>query len=339
MSEVTITQFAEVLKVPVERLLSQLEEAGIENGGADAVISDDAKMALLTYLRRSHGRKGEALKAAPPKITLQRRSQSELRLSGSQGRARTVNVEVRKKRTYIKRDVLEDAARKEQEEIDAKQRAVEDERLEAERQEREAKEAEAAAKAREAEAAEQAIKDREAEVKRKADEDARQADEVRRLGEAEKLRQGQQEMAPAQAVPEREKPSRDEGRRKGSSDKGTRYGRKELHVAGDVSSRRKKRRPRRRPVSVSGDSQHGFEMPTAPVVHEVQIPESLSVAELAQKMAIKANDVIKVMMNMGFMATINQAIDQDTAVLVVEEAIRWLRRSRIARRSKMPRVH
>jgi translation initiation factor IF-2 len=319
MSEVTITQFAEVLKVPVERLLSQLEEAGIENGGADAVISDDAKMALLTYLRRSHGRKGEALKAAPPKITLQRRSQSELRLSGSQGRARTVNVEVRKKRTYIKRDVLEDAARKEQEEIDAKQQAAEDERLEAERHEREAREAEAAAKAREAEAAEQALKDREAEVKRKADENARQADEVRKLGEAEKLRQGRQEMAPAQAIPEREKPSRDDGRRKGSSDKGTRYGRKELHVAGDVTIRRKKRRPRRRPVSVSGDSQHGFEMPTAPVVHEVQIPESMSVAELAQKMAIKANDVIKVMMNMGFMATINQAIDQDTAVLVVEE--------------------
>ena len=99
MSDVTITQFAEVLKVPVDRLLSQLEEAGIENGGPDATISDDAKMELLTYLRRSHGRQGAATKATPGKITLQRRSQSELRLSGTQGRSRTVNVEVRKKRT------------------------------------------------------------------------------------------------------------------------------------------------------------------------------------------------------------------------------------------------
>jgi len=70
---------------------------------------------------------------------------------------------------------------------------------------------------------------------------------------------------------------------------------------------------------VAGDSQHGFELPTAPVIHDVEIPESISVGDLAQKMAIKANDVIKVMMNMGVMATINQVVDQDTAVLVVEE--------------------
>ncbi|MFQ5608966.1 MAG: translation initiation factor IF-2 N-terminal domain-containing protein, partial [Woeseiaceae bacterium] len=82
MSDVTINQFAEVLKVPVERLLAQLEEAGIDNGGPDSLISDDAKMELLTYLRRSHGREGEELKASPKKITLKRRSQSELRLSG-----------------------------------------------------------------------------------------------------------------------------------------------------------------------------------------------------------------------------------------------------------------
>jgi len=319
MSEVTITQFAEVLKVPVERLLSQLEEAGIDNGGADSVIGDDAKMELLTYLRRSHGRKGEGLKAAPPKITLQRRSQSELRLPGNQGRSRTVSVEVRKKRTYIKRDVLEDAARKEQEALDAKLQVEEDKRLETERQEREAKAAEVAEQARAAEVAEKAKKEQEAEAQRKADEDARQADEKRRPVEAEKPHPKQKELVAAQEISEREKSSRDEGRRKGGPDKGTRYGRKELHVSGDVSSRRKKRRSRRRPVSVSVDSQHGFEMPTAPVIHEVQIPESISVAELAQKMAIKANDVIKAMMNMGVMATINQVIDQDTAVLVVEE--------------------
>ena len=101
----------------------------------------------------------------------------------------------------------------------------------------------------------------------------------------------------------------------------TRYGRQELHVVGDVSSRYKKKRrvegrARRRS---DGDAKHGFEMPTAPVVREVAVGETITVAELAQKMAVKATEVIKVLMNMGVMATINQVIDQDTAVLVVEE--------------------
>ncbi|MDH5620979.1 MAG: translation initiation factor IF-2, partial [Gammaproteobacteria bacterium] len=100
----------------------------------------------------------------------------------------------------------------------------------------------------------------------------------------------------------------------------TRYGRKELHVAGDKSGRRKRKTPlRRRAMSVGGDSKHGFELPTAPVIHEVEIPATISVSELAQKMAIKGNEVVKVLFNMGAMVTINQAIDQDTAILVVEE--------------------
>ncbi len=100
----------------------------------------------------------------------------------------------------------------------------------------------------------------------------------------------------------------------------TRYGRKELHVAGDKSGRRKRKTPiRRRPVSVSGDAKHGFEKPTAPVVREIEIPESIAVSELAQRMAIKGNEVVKVLFNMGAMVTINQVIDQDTAALVVEE--------------------
>ena len=328
MSDVTISQFAEVLKVPVDRLLGQLAEAGIDNGGADSVISDEAKMELLTYLRRSHGRKGEALKAAPPKITLQRRSQSELRLAGNQGRSRTVSVEVRRKRTYVKRDVLEEAARKEQEELDAKNAAVESERLDAERLVSEAKAAEEALATRKAEEAKAA---EEIAVQQKIDEEARQADQTRR--EEEKLKQDETQRAapkvaapvPTPEAPERDKGgrdkgARDDGRRKGGAAKGsTRYGRKELHVAGDVSSRRKKRRSRRRPVSVSVDSQHSFEMPTTPIIREVSVPEFISVAELAQKMAIKSNEVIKVMMNLGVMATINQVIDQDTAILVVEE--------------------
>ena len=110
-------------------------------------------------------------------------------------------------------------------------------------------------------------------------------------------------------------------RRKAKAKRGdTRYGRKELHVAGDKSGRRKRKAPLAQARFPSaGDGQHGFERPTAPVIHEVEIPESIAVAELAQKMAIKGNEVVKVLFNMGAMVTINQVIDQDTAMLVVEE--------------------
>src|SRR5688500_6403447 len=112
MADVTVTQFAEVLKVPVDRLLTQLDEAGIPVAGADATISDEAKMELLTFLRRAHGRKEDA--AAPRKITLQRKSQGEIKVASDQGRARTVAVEVRRKKTYLNRSVIEEEQRQRQ---------------------------------------------------------------------------------------------------------------------------------------------------------------------------------------------------------------------------------
>jgi translation initiation factor IF-2 len=299
MSNVTVAQFAEVLKVPVDRLLSQLDEAGIAVAGAEDVISEDAKMELLTYLRRSHGRKETAGGASPRQITLKRRSQSELKLSGGQGRSRTVNVEVRRKRTYVKRDVLEEEARQQQEEIDAKRRAEEEAREKQAAEERAAKEA--AEKARVEE-----------ETRRKQEEEKLAAEEAAKREEAERL--VREERA------RREAKEREQQARREREKKDTRYGRKELHVKSDVSGRRKKKRmSRRRPVSVSVDSQHGFERPTAPVRREVNIPESITVGELAQRMAVKGTEVIKQMMQMGVMATINQVIDQDTATLVVEE--------------------
>jgi translation initiation factor IF-2 len=314
MADVTVAQFAEVLKVPVEKLLSQLDEAGIEVSSSEDTISDDAKLELLTYLRRSHGQAdAPAGDAAPRRITLKRKSQSELRLSGAQGRSRTVNVEVRRKRTYIKRDVLEKQAQQEQEELD-RQRREEEERVEAQKREQERLQAEKEQAARvEDEKRQQQEKERlnaEEEARKAAEQvAAAQAEEKARLEKAE-------EDARARRAKEKEKekvkakPDRPE----------TRYGRKELHVAGDKSGRRKRKAPmRRRPMSVGGDSQHGFEKPTAPVVREVEIPESIAVSELAQRMAIKGNEVVKVLFNMGAMVTINQVIDQDTATLVVEE--------------------
>src|ERR1700682_5764953 len=326
MAEVSVSQFAEVLKVPVDRLLVQLDQAGIKVSGPDARISDEAKLELLAHLRRSHGRDADS-DGTPGKITLRRKTQSELKLASVQGRARTVNVEVRRKRTYIKRDVLEEQARAQQDEIDHRRQEAEavaraeNERAEAERRERERLEAENRRRVEEEDARRRAQED----AHRVAEQRSRD-DEARRTREREEHerhtgeRERPQAIIPHPAAP-RARPGAPAAAAPVADDKQhTRYGRQELHVTGDVSSRyKKKRRAKARPVQASAEGRHGFEMPTAPVVREVGIGETVTVAELAQKMAVKATEVIKALMNMGVMATINQPIDQDTAVLVVEE--------------------
>ena len=320
MSSVTVAQFAEVLKVPVERLLSQLDEAGVTVEGADAVISEEAKMDLLNHLRRAHGREEDKSSVAPSKITLNRRARSELRLSGTQGRSRTVNVEVRQKRSYIKRDVLEEEARKQQEEIESRREQEEAAKLEAEREELERRDRDREEKERDQQ--EQLATEQEAETKRLAEEAGQKeaaeetvdAAEVRRQDETAQAQKVAEQQAALQATEARETRGG-----KAAAGEATRYGRQELHVAGDKRGRRRKKKHRRRSGAVTVDTKHGFEMPTAPVVRDIEIPGSITVAELAQQMAVKAGEVMKVMMNMGFMVTINQVIDQDTAVLVVEE--------------------
>ncbi len=310
MADVTVAQFAEVLKVPVDRLLQQLDQAGIKVDSAEDMISEDAKHELLTHLRRSHGREDPQADAAPRKITLRRKSQSELKLASPQGRARTVNVEVRSKRTYVKREVLEDQARHQQEEIDRQRETEEQAKAALERAERERLEKERLDRER-----------MEEESRRRSDEENRKRtaeEEARRQAEQAAREQAERDRKAAAAATA--KPGK--AAREAVEDKSTRYGRQELHIVGDVSSRHKKKKSRdgrRRSVGGEADAKHGFEMPTARVVREVAIGEAMTVGDLAQKMAVKATEVIKVMMNMGVMATINQTIEQDTAVLVVEE--------------------
>src|SRR5467141_1522402 len=308
MADVTVAQFAEVLKVPVDRLLQQLDQAGIKVDSAEDMISEDAKHELLTHLRRSHGHDDVQADAAPRKITLRRKSQSELKLASPQGRARTVNVEVRSKRTYVKREVLEDQARHQQEEIDRQRETEEQAKAALERAEQERLEKERLDRER---LEEESRRRTDEEVrKRTAEEEARRVAEQLARDQAERERKAAAAAKPGKAV------------REVVDDKATRYGRQELHIVGDVSSRHKKKKSRdgrRRSMGGESDTKHGFEMPTERVVREVVIGEAMTVGELAQKMAVKATEVIKVMMNMGVMATINQMIEQDTAVLVVEE--------------------
>src|SRR5689334_3202058 len=325
MSDVTVAQFAEVLKVPVDRLLVQLESAGIQVAGPQALISDEAKLELLTHLRRSHGAseptsKSQVGVSAPRKITLARKTQSELKQASNQGRARTVNVEVRHKKTYIKRDVLEEQNKQLQDEVDSKRKeqeaaeAAERERAEAARRESERMEAENRRRIED-----EAAKKKQAEEQRKAQEEAK----VRQEQEAQRRAAAEAAAAHVQPVrPERHAPTKAPVATPEAAKDATRYGRQELHVAGDVSSRyKKKKRVRERTGTggVGSETRHGFEMPTAPVKREVSIGETITPQEIAQKMAVKATEVIKTMMNMGVMATINQPIDQDTAILIVEE--------------------
>jgi len=306
MADVTVAQFADVLKVPVEKLLVQLDQAGIKVAGPTDKISDEAKLELLSHLRRSHGQSGEeaGAAAAPRKITLQRKQQSEIKLAGGAGRARTVNVEVRVKRTYVKRDVLEEQAKAQGgDDTEAKRlEAEEAARLERERQENERREAERM----------------EAENRRRLEEEAaarRAAEDVRRAAEQREREQAEAARARPAPAPAAPTPAATTDR-----DRRTKYGREELHVSTDASSRlKKKKKVRERRSAVGVETRHAFELPTAPVVREVSIGETITPQELAQKMAVKATEVIKVMMNMGVMATINQPIDQDTALLVVEE--------------------
>ncbi len=325
MSDVTVAQFAEVLKVPVDRLLVQLESAGIQVAGPQALISDEAKLELLTHLRRSHGASEPTSKtqvgaAAPRKITLARKTQSELKQASTQGRARTVNVEVRHKKTYIKRDVLEEQNKQHQDEVDSKRKeqeaaeAAERERAEAARRESERMEAENRRRIED-----EAAKKKQAEEQRKAQEEAK----ARQEQEAQRRAAAEDAAAHVQPVrPERHPPQKTPVAPVDPAKDATRYGRQELHVAGDVSSRyKKKKRVKERSgtSSVSSETKHAFEMPTAPMKREVTIGETITPQEIASKMAVKATEVIKTMMNMGVMATINQPIDQDTAILIVEE--------------------
>ena len=314
MADVTVAQFAEVLKVPVEKLLVQLDQAGIRVEGPNARVSDEAKLELLTHLRRSHGGSEEPASgaAAPRKITLQRKTQSEIKLASSAGRSRTVNVEVRVKKTYVKRDVLEQQAKAQQDEADSKRRELE----EAARAEREKAESER----RDAERIE-------TENRRRVDEEVqarKSIEEQRRIADSraseEADRDSKRKAAGAPAKGEELRNVEPAGAAVDSDKQRTKYGRKELHVAGDVSSRfKKKKRVRDRKVPVGMEAKHAFELPVAPIKREVTVGETTTAQELAQKMAVKATEVIKAMLNMGVIATINQPIDQDTAILIVEE--------------------
>ena len=330
MAEVTVKQLADTVGAPVERLLKQMQEAGLSHQTEGDVVSEEQKQVLLGFLKRGHG---ETAKPAE-KITLKRKSTGTLK--SGQGRAgRDVTVEVRRKRTYVKRSELtpEDPEQTAGAEapVNVSQSEVEARRIHEEEASR--KEAE--------ELARKAEQDRKEESERRqAEEKAQREEEARKEQERQTQEQLNKEKAAAagpKAAPKaavsaadvqakeqsdqrggkrtrgRERPAASAGG--GGGDKGQGR-RRELSLK---SERRSKKRPTRRDTGLHVDQQGGEFKPTEFISREVEVGEVISVGDLAQGMAVKAGEVIKTLMGMGVMATINQPIDQDTATLVVEE--------------------
>nr|VFK56859.1 MAG: bacterial translation initiation factor 2 (bIF-2) [Candidatus Kentron sp. TUN] len=363
MAEVTVRQLADVIGISVDRLLVRLDEAGLSHRDPGESINERDKNKLLSYLRRIHG-KDEGVKAPQKKVTLKRKSVSEIKISASQNRAggqrrtitrgptKTVTVEVRKRRTFQSEastksktvkanvsDVDEFAAHSRMEaakralQAEAKQRHQEmEEKLRIEREAREHEEVRKKAEARAIiRAKRQAVSTSPTPVP--------VLEEVSHPASEETPHTGveiHQEISPAESASivseaKSEQSVRHEGKERGkikerdkkSQRKEGKYGRKELHVTTEKQGRRRKKSKAHRTTTGTAvrpvESKHGFERPTMPVVREVVIPETISVGELAQKMSIKASELIKVMISLGTMVTINQVIDQETAAVVVEE--------------------
>ena len=329
MAEVTVKQFAEVVGISVDRLLMQLGEAGLAAKAPADTITENEKSQLLSHLRRIRGRTDEG--SEPTRITLQRKTVSELKIPLDRAHSRvrpsikTVNVEFRKKRVYVKRSAIaeQEAGRRSAEEIAEQEQIAAFERAQ-EEELKQQQELEAQRRAEELlEAQRQAEELLEAQARAKAEKEAHMKAEDLFAKAATERTAGEEGLAELlEASPEVGKqvkwPSREEKPPSRRQETQTTPKRRELHVAEDKTSRRR-RRPAPRHGVVPITSKHGFELPTAPIIREVAIPETITIAELAQKMSVKAAEVIKIMISLGTMATINQAIDQETAVIVVEE--------------------
>jgi translation initiation factor IF-2 len=354
MAKSNVAQFAEKLKMPVALLLEQLQAAGVKKKTAEDAITEQDMTRLLDYLQEVHGNKEEK-----KKITLTRKQTTEIKKADATGKARTIQVEVRKKRTFVKVDKPAEVAPEPAKPVAPPAPIINEE--EAKKREAEAKrQAELAAR----QAAEAESKAKRATVKKKADEAAPAEAEPAPAadGEAPKkkrvVRKKGEDMATAAEAPvlvevKAEAPKQDAAPAAAAApakeSEGTLH--RPVLKAGDAKDKKGPKRAakpasawvddqaRRRAIKTRGDASGGrdgwrsrgggrhrdddggtaFAAPTEPKVIEVLVPETITLGDLAHKMSVKAAEVIKVMMKMGTMVTINQVLDQDTAMIVVQE--------------------
>ena len=367
MTDVTIKALASEIQTSVDRLIQQFADAGIRKSADDSVTSQE-KQTLLTHLNREHG-------SAPDKLTLQRKTRSTLNIPGTGGKSKSVQIEVRKKRTFVKRDpqeaerlAAEEQAQREAEEQarrEAEEAAKREAQQKAEREAAEKANREAADKAKREAAekdkvsnqqtddmtktaqAEKARRENEAaELKRKAEEEARRkleeearrvAEEARRMAE-ENEKNGVNNAEPVEDTSDyhvttstHARQAEDENDREVEGGRGRartaskaarpqKKGNKHAESKADREEARAAVRGGKGGKQRKGSAlQQGFQKPAQAVNRDVVIGETITVGELANKMAVKGSQVIKAMMKLGAMATINQVIDQETAQLVAEE--------------------
>ncbi len=334
--QTTIRKLAELVNTPVDKLLEQLAEAGMSFSGPDQVVTSAEKLKLLGFLKRSHGKAESAAEetASPRKITLNRSRKQELTVGGGKNR-QTVDVVVRKRVTLVKSPAAADGAAQAQGPID-------DERAEILRKLEESKQRNLSEQQRLAEQDKRRAEDA-AEQRRRAEEEAAR---LRAEAELAAAAAGTDEEGGARKAaghhthghghPKPAAPRVDD--RLGPKHKGNRGSHVmvagiedddsaarfagQLHLSAAERARRTssaRGKPRARRQADQSRTGTGFTRPTAPVVREVAIGETITVADLAQKLALKGGDVVKALFKMGVMATITQSIDHDTAVLVTEE--------------------
>jgi len=350
MSEVTVEQLAKDVGIPVKTLLSQLAKAGLNKTAEADLVSATEKQQLLQHLRASHGKTAKI--GATKKITLKRKKHTELaqpstltRGTTSRGtpvskRGKTVSVEVRSKRTFAKKGANSQQDRL-QKEAEAAKKALADQAAkkaaialeDSLRRKAEARlrgQDELSKKEKERLIAEEVAR----ELKLKEDADTAEKLAAEKVAEAEKAKakaakdaQKGKEAAANKTTTEAKKPAKKPAKKvfnnapaapKGGKDGNKRRNKTELS-ADNKRGKRKGKQNRKRPPQVNVDAEHSFQKPTAPVIHEVEIPETITVSDLAMRMSVKAAEVIKELMKMGMMVTINQPLDHDTAALVVEE--------------------
>ncbi len=319
MAQINVTQFAQQLGLPTALLMEQLQAAGVKRAlEEDSPLTEKDKTQLLEHLRKSHGGN-----EAKQKITLTRRQTTEIKKSDSLGKSRTIQIEVRKKRVLVKRDASEPeaGAAPPRPVLDAEQIAL---------REAEAKQ-QAQLAARQAEDADQKRRKKESEV----------AAEAKSAEEAKPAVSGAQPVVDGTLhkpmVKPEEKAQKAEKKAKKQQVKAVVWKdetvrRRTIKTRGDASGglgwrERKARHGAHK--EEGGDTSHTFSAPTEPVVREITVPETISVADLAHKMSVKAAEVIKVLMKLGTMVTINQVLDQETAMIVVEEMGHLAKRAKL----------
>lgn len=331
MADVTVGEFAKVIGVTAERLLAQIKEAGLPHTRAEDPISNDDKNTLLQFLRRSHGAT-EAADAAPKKITLKRKTVETLKTSSGQGRGKTVSVEVRKKRTYVKRSELtpEQAASEEAS-------GIEEELLEhapdlaggvaGVEAADESGVIEAGSSVNSATAAPAQLSPESA----KTDAPGNSGSPAVQLAQTSEQTRERPAQSPTIKPKITTKPVRKEDGDEKDEDKKSNFRKKaavpkkavkpriDEFVLEDGEFDEGGRGRRGGPRKKARLKQHGFEKPTEFIVREIIIGEANAVSDLAAKMSVKSAELIKALFKMGVMATINQALDQDTATLLIEE--------------------